>query len=129
MVASARLSAFLAQLVEQLFCKQQVVGSYPSTGLLSFISSGVLMTPFVFRDKCCDCVPVDSQQAIISGNCYSCKEKQTLTVKIAGLAGFRAGAAIQNAFPDLDADQREFLLSGICPKCWKDIFKEIDEDE
>jgi hypothetical protein len=29
---------------------------------------------------------------------------------------------IQNIFPELDADQREFLLSGICPKCWEEKF-------
>jgi glutamate formiminotransferase len=29
---------------------------------------------------------------------------------------------VKEAFPDLTADQREFLLSGIKPEKWKEIF-------
>jgi len=35
---------------------------------------------------------------------------------------------VQDAFPNLNAEQREFLLSGITPQEWKDTFGE-DEDE
>lgn len=31
---------------------------------------------------------------------------------------------IQEALPDLDADDRERLTSGICPKCWDKYFGE-----
>ena len=31
---------------------------------------------------------------------------------------------IQNAFPDLNADEREFLLTGINPKEWNNLMKE-----
>lgn len=31
---------------------------------------------------------------------------------------------IQEAFPDLSADQREILLTGIGPKQWDEMFKE-----
>lgn len=34
-----------------------------------------------------------------------------------------AGALVQDAFPELDADQREFLMSGATPKEWDDMFK------
>ena len=33
------------------------------------------------------------------------------------------GALIQDAFPDLDADQREFLMTGITPAEWAEMFK------
>lgn len=33
---------------------------------------------------------------------------------------------IQNAFPNLDADQREFLVSGILPGEFDDLFPEED---
>ena len=29
-----------------------------------------------------------------------------------------AGALIQDAFPTFSADQREFILGGICDACW-----------
>jgi hypothetical protein len=35
--------------------------------------------------------------------------------------------AIQNVFPDLTADQREQLMTGICPTCWDSLFCEEDE--
>ena len=32
------------------------------------------------------------------------------------------GALAQNAFPYLSADEREMLISGICPTCWEKTF-------
>ena len=32
------------------------------------------------------------------------------------------GEVVQNAFPELNADQREFLMSGATPEEWKEIF-------
>lgn len=32
------------------------------------------------------------------------------------------GALVQNAFPYLSADERELLVSGICPTCWEQMF-------
>ena len=39
------------------------------------------------------------------------------------------GALVQDAFPYLSADEREMLISGICPKCWDKLFGEEDSDE
>ena len=38
------------------------------------------------------------------------------------------GILVQNAFPNLDKEQREFLLSGITPQEWKDTFGEDEDD-
>ena len=35
---------------------------------------------------------------------------------------WQAGELIQNAMPNLDADSREQLISGTCPKCWDEMF-------
>lgn len=35
---------------------------------------------------------------------------------------------VQDAFPQLTPGQREVLLSGICEKCWNEIFPEEDEE-
>lgn len=38
-----------------------------------------------------------------------------------------SGIMIQEAFPDLTPDQREFLLSGSTPEEWDELFKEEEE--
>ena len=37
------------------------------------------------------------------------------------------GALIQDAMPNLSADDREFLISGITPDVWNDLYGEKDE--
>ena len=40
------------------------------------------------------------------------------------------GKLIQNAMPHLSADEREFVLTGITPEEWADVFgEEYDEDK
>lgn len=34
---------------------------------------------------------------------------------------------IQEAFPYMPAELRELFVSGICPKCWNNIFPEDEE--
>jgi hypothetical protein len=36
---------------------------------------------------------------------------------------------IQDVFPHLSADDREFLISGTTPEEWDDLFGDIEEDE
>jgi len=38
------------------------------------------------------------------------------------------GELVQNAFPQLNSEEREFLISGVTPKEWKEVFGE-EEDE
>ena len=35
------------------------------------------------------------------------------------------GALIQNAFPYLSADEREFLMTGTPPEVWDELFKTV----
>jgi hypothetical protein len=37
---------------------------------------------------------------------------------------WRSGALIQNAMPNLSADEREFILTGITPDVWEELFGE-----
>ena len=41
---------------------------------------------------------------------------------------WREGELIQVAMPDVSVEDREFLISGICPKCQEDIFGVDDDD-
>jgi hypothetical protein len=36
---------------------------------------------------------------------------------------------VQDAFPYLSADEREMLISGICPTCWDSMFGSVEEDD
>jgi hypothetical protein len=38
------------------------------------------------------------------------------------------GMLIQDAFPHLSADEREFLLNGTTPEMWNEIFKGGEEE-
>lgn len=44
------------------------------------------------------------------------------------LVAYAAGALVQEAFPHLTPDQREFILSGITAEEWDEAFSEIDGD-
>ena len=45
------------------------------------------------------------------------------------MAAYKNGALIQVAFPNLTADQREFILTGITKDEWDELFKETDEPD
>ena len=32
---------------------------------------------------------------------------------------------VQDIFPDMSPEIREMLISGICPKCWNEMFKDF----
>lgn len=42
-------------------------------------------------------------------------------------AWMKSDELVQNAFPELTADQREFLLTGILPDEWDELFEEADD--
>lgn len=44
-----------------------------------------------------------------------------------GMQRWDAGELIQRAFPTLDAEQREFLMTGITPEQWKDSFGDEED--
>ena len=39
------------------------------------------------------------------------------------------GKFIQDVFPDLDADEREFMISGTHSVCWNDMFGNENEEK
>ena len=82
---------------------------------------------YVFRDDC-SLLPVDDHVAV-SGPCSSCGAHQSVIVTRASLDKFRRGQYAQDCFPDLSAEQREFLISGICGPCWDEMFPPTEEDE
>lgn len=65
----------------------------------------------------------------VATTCPMCGDTAILSLPEAGYEAWQNGAMIQNALPDLDADDRERLISGICPSCWDKMFGAPDEED
>ena len=64
----------------------------------------------------------------VSVGCVYCLEVHTFECSTSGFDAWQAGELIQNALPELSADQRELMISGTCGKCWDKMFPEDFED-
>ena len=60
--------------------------------------------------------------------CAYCLDVHTLECDTIGVDAWQNGELIQNALPELSADQRELLISGTCGKCWDKMFLKDFED-
>jgi hypothetical protein len=55
----------------------------------------------------------------ITGKCIFCGKHQVVKMSAQEYGAFNfSDALIQNALPNHSADDIEFLISGICPKCF-----------
>lgn len=64
---------------------------------------------------------------LITKPCPYCERIQKVAVPESGFKAWKSGTRIQDALPGLTADEREILLSGICPECWDANFgEEVD---
>ena len=59
---------------------------------------------------------------VLCNTCDVCGNASVLTVDRDSLARWQSGEMAQRAFPDLDADQRELLISGTHAHCWETLF-------
>lgn len=65
---------------------------------------------------------------ILETICPFCSKKQQMVIEGDRIAAYKKGKTlrasgwkIQDAFYDFSPEEREFILSGICPKCWDDL--------
>jgi len=56
-------------------------------------------------------------------NCSICKVTHIIEVKDEDFDKWTHGELIQNAFPYLNIDQRELLISGLCGHCFDAFIK------
>lgn len=69
-----------------------------------------------YANACCSIRYNPLEKTItITGLCIVTGATVSVTVPKAGLDAYNTGVWIQDAFPDLSADEREFLISGIGP--------------
>ena len=91
-----------------------------------------LIEKYAFRDGCCrlDVAALEPVfRVAVRGPCYQCGAPQEVVVDDAALRKFRAGGFAQDCFPYLPAAEREFLISGICDKCWNEMFADVEEED
>jgi hypothetical protein len=65
--------------------------------------------------------------AIKTDPCPACNEWSTVIVEEDDYGAWVAGLFVQDAFPYLNADSRELLMTGTHPECWESIF--TDEEK
>lgn len=58
----------------------------------------------------------------VKTKCPLCGKETIIEVEEAAWEQFKAGELAQNCFPDLSPDEREMLISGICPECFDKAF-------
>ena len=66
---------------------------------------------------------------ITTRRCIGCGKSHTVEVSEEGYFKWKAGAFVQDAFPELTPDEREMLISGTCKPCWEELFKNSSEEE
>ena len=71
----------------------------------------------------------NKKEYIIITTCPFCGHAHEVAVNEDDFWDWDDGKNAQDAFPYLTPDEREMLISGICPKCWNKTFGEENEDE
>jgi hypothetical protein len=54
----------------------------------------------------------------VAGECPFCGAVRSIVVKAKNLKAYQDGELVQDAFPMLNASDRELLMTGICDECW-----------
>ena len=57
--------------------------------------------------------------------CPICGRESEVMVKIDEYLAYQEGVLAKDAFPNLSEEEREMIISGICIKCQKNIFKDF----
>ena len=65
---------------------------------------------------------INRKEVILIVPCPFCGHAHEVAVNESDYLDWDDGELAQNAFPYLSADEREMLISGICPTCWNKMF-------
>lgn len=66
---------------------------------------------------------INHREVEIITACPFCGQAHNVFVNEADCLEWDDGALVQDAFPYLSAEDREMLISGCCPSCWKKNFE------
>lgn len=56
--------------------------------------------------------------------CRMCGQSSFVAVRACDLERYNAGALVQEAFPEMPAEKRELLISGVHAECWEQMWSE-----
>lgn len=72
---------------------------------------------------------LNQEQTQLTCDCISCHKPQTFVVSSEGLFYYQCGEKmIQDCFPDIAPEIRELMISGMCNKCWKELFSSSEDE-
>ena len=74
-------------------------------------------------------VKVNYKEVCVVTRCPFCGRGNEVEVNESDYWDWDDGELVQVAFPYLSADEREMLISGICPACWNKTFGGRNEEE
>ena len=72
---------------------------------------------------------INHKEVTIITVCPFCGHANEIAVNAWNYWDWKDGMNVRDAFPYLSAEEREMLISGICPKCWAKTFSSDKEDE
>lgn len=61
--------------------------------------------------------------------CLGCGDYTFFTMTWEQYTQWKAGVHVQIIFPDWSAEDREMLISGTCPDCWRTMWDEMVEED
>ena len=67
---------------------------------------------------------VETSTSTLTGHCVLTGVEYSVSLPKDKLDNYNPGLLIQDSFPDLSLDDREFLVSGICPAAFDDLFED-----
>ena len=76
------------------------------------------MTPYI--------ITVEGKAVGIAVTCRVCSTEHRFILDKEQYFNWQAGMVIQQAFPEMDPDIRELLISSICGTCFDNMFKDED---
>ena len=75
----------------------------------------------------CRIEKINSDTVLIKGNCIVTGKPYEVKTENKCFIDYMNGALLQDAFPNLSIDDREFLKTGYSPEGWNQIFGEENE--
>lgn len=74
-------------------------------------------------------VKVNYKEVCVVTRCPFCGRGNEVEVNESDYWDWDDGELVQDAFPYLSADEREMLISGICPTCWNEMTNAFPKEE
>ena len=74
--------------------------------------------------------PAHGNTISLSAPCHMCRQRHTVTGDTPAVKRWMAGESyVQDLFPEMSADDREFLITQTCGVCWNKMMGGEDNDD